>query len=161
MKAYEALAKQAGGGCCYAEKIGGFYVPAYLSGGKAMENNMAFSRETLWIIAAVALLIAGVVLTLCLTGCAAKPRVTEYRVDYCGAKDFYDGAKDAYPAGEEVTLYYTLIATDTDYSFTLDGEPVNYKYAEQKGFVITFTMPEHDVKLECTERNSMEYIPEE
>ena len=126
-----------------------------------MENGIAFSRETLWVIAAAALLVAGVVLALCLTGCAAKPRVTTYRVDYCGAKDLYDGAKDAYPAGEEVTLYYTLIATDTDYSFTLDGEPVNYKYSEQKGFVITFTMPEHDVKLECTERNSMEYIPEE
>jgi hypothetical protein len=55
-------------------------------------------------------------------------------------------------------LYFELIATDTDYSFYLDGERINYKYDDRKGFVITFVMPEHNVKLECESHNSMEYI---
>jgi hypothetical protein len=54
-----------------------------------------------------------------------------------------------------VTLYFDLVATDTDYSFLLDGEPIHYTYDDQKGFVIQFTMPDHDVKLEYDSRNSM------
>ena len=95
------------------------------------------------------------VMLLSLFGCAAN----KYNVDYCGAKDLYRGAKDSYKAGAKVTLYFELIATDTDYSFTLDGEPLRYTYDEKKGFVISFTMPEHDVKLECNTRNSMYYEP--
>ncbi len=101
-------------------------------------------------------LLAGGVLMLGLFGCGAKT----YGVDYDGEKDFYTGAKDRYKAGEEVTLYYYMIATDTDYSFWLDGERINTGYEEDKGFVITFTMPEHDVKLVCESRNSMVYVPE-
>lgn len=127
----------------------------------AMEKEMLFSRGSLWIIAAVVLIVVAAVLVMYLTGCAAKRKAPEYRVDYCGAKDFYDGAKDAYPAGQEVTLYYIFIATDTNYYFYLDGEPLRYSYDAGKGIEIRFTMPEHDVKLECKERNSMEYIPEE
>lgn len=78
-----------------------------------------------------------------------------YTVDYCGAKYCYSNAKDSYKAGTNVKLYFELIATDTDYSFTLDGEPVKWSYDENKGFVIEFTMPEHDVKLECHSKNSM------
>jgi len=95
------------------------------------------------------------VLILSLFGCGAG----KYNVDYCGAKGLYKGAKDAYKAGAKVTLYFELIATDTDYSFTLDGEPLNFEYDDKKGFVISFTMPEHDVKLECHSRNSMAYVP--
>ena len=58
-----------------------------------------------------------------------------------------------------MTLYYEIIATDTDYSFLLDGENLNFGWDENKGFVITFTMPDHDVKLECRMRNSMVYDP--
>lgn len=85
------------------------------------------------------------------SGCKTQ----KYSVDYCGSKDCYSNAKDSYKAGTKVTLYYELIATDTDYSFTLDGEPVDWTYDERKGFVIEFTMPEHDVKLECHTKNSM------
>ena len=84
-------------------------------------------------------------------GCTAK----KYKVDYCGQETCYSNAKDRYKAGSKVTLYYELIATDTDYTFTLDGEPVNYSYNTEKGFVIEFTMPDHDVVLECTTKNSM------
>lgn len=91
------------------------------------------------------------------SGCGAQ----KYNVDYCGSKGCYSNAKDSYKAGTKVTLYFELIATDTDYSFTLDGEPVGWSYDEKKGFVIEFTMPEHDVKLECHSKNSMlGYVPE-
>ena len=79
----------------------------------------------------------------------------KYRVDYCGIKDMYGNARDSYRAGSEVTLYFDLIATDTDYFFCLDGERIRFDYDEKRGFVIRFTMPEHDVKLECRTVESM------
>ena len=85
------------------------------------------------------------------SGCKAD----KYKVDYCGSKGCYSNAKDSYKAGSRVTLYFELIATDTDYSFTLDGGPVDWSFDNEKGFVIQFIMPEHDVKLECHSRNSM------
>ena len=91
-----------------------------------------------------------------LTGCVGQ---TRYKVDYSGQKSAYQGAKDAYPAGTQVVLYYDMIATDTDYSFLLDGEGLGFTYEDGKGFRIEFTMPAHDVKLECRSRNTMEYIP--
>ena len=48
-----------------------------------------------------------------------------------------------------------MMATDTDYRFYLDYEPVNFTYDERKGFVIEFTMPEHDVTLDFSSVNSM------
>jgi len=88
-------------------------------------------------------------------------RCTEgtYRVDYGGQKDLYKGAKDSYKAGREVTLYYMLIATDTDYFFYLDGEPIDFDYDDKKGFIIRFIMPDHNVKLECRAKESMTYVP--
>ena len=88
-------------------------------------------------------------------GCSSA----KYRVDYDGHKNWYTGAKDSYRAGTKVTLYYEIIATDTDYSFLLDGENLNFGWDENKGFILTFTMPDHDVKLECRTRNSMVYDP--
>ena len=78
-----------------------------------------------------------------------------YKVDYCGRKDSFLGAKDSYRPGDKVSLFYSIIATDTDYSFYLDGESLNYDYDAEKGFIITFTMPDHDVKLEVDSRNTM------
>jgi hypothetical protein len=98
------------------------------------------------------LVLLGCLLLVGLTGCSGGER---YQVDYCGSKDCYSNAKDSYRAGTEVTLYFDLVATDTDYSFLLDGEPIHYTYDDQKGFVIQFTMPDHDVKLEYDSRNSM------
>ncbi len=97
-----------------------------------------------------------IVSLLSLFGCSSN----KYKVDYCGAKYCYIGAKDAYRAGKEVVLYFELVATDTDYSFKLDGESLNFTYDPQKGFILRFTMPEHDIKLECISRNSMTYIPD-
>ena len=100
-------------------------------------------------------MLASAVLVLSLAACSAG----KYRVDYGGSKDWYDGAKDYYRAGEKVTLYYDMIATDTNYYFYLDGEPISVGYDDSKGFIIEFTMPEHDVSLSCEWYNSMEYTP--
>ena len=103
----------------------------------------------------VALLLGGIIL-LGMTGCTGE----QYAVDYCGQKDDYTNARDSYRAGEKVTLCYYLIATDTDYSFYLDDERLNTDYDENKGFIISFTMPEHDVKLECRSVNTMVENPD-
>lgn len=92
---------------------------------------------------------------LCFSGCFSA----KYRVDYNGSKESFVNAKDAYKAGTKVTLYYDIIATDTDYTFYLDDEPVNVGYREDKGYILEFTMPEHDVSIKVAARNSMEYEP--
>lgn len=79
----------------------------------------------------------------------------KYKVDYCGEKYAYKNAKDEYRAGEKVTLYYWMIATDTDYSFSLDGAELSRDYDTKKGFILSFIMPDHDVVLHCFEKNSM------
>ena len=104
---------------------------------------------------AIALLLIWCIL-LSISGCTGE----QFTVDYCGQKDDYTNARDSYRAGAKVTLYYYLIATDTDYSFYLDDERLNVDYDENKGFIIRFTMPEHDVKLECRSVNSMVENPE-
>lgn len=86
-----------------------------------------------------------------LSACSAKT----YEVDYCGEQQMYDGAKDAYAPGKEVILRYTLIASDTSYAFYLDGEELDVEYDSNKGYFIRFTMPDHDVKLECVTKNTM------
>ena len=102
-------------------------------------------------------------LLLCLCACLLRALCAcggpQYKIDYCGRKNSYTGAKDSYRPGQTVVLYYEMIATDTDYSFYLDGKPLRYTYDEQNGFRIEFTMPEHDVKLECESVNSMIYVP--
>ena len=87
---------------------------------------------------------------LMLIGCFGQ----KYNVDYDGKKDFFNGAKDSYRAGAKVRLSY-MIATDTDYAFYLDGERLPMEYDGESSFIITFTMPSHDVKLTVDERNTM------
>ena len=96
----------------------------------------------------------------CLLGMVGCGGQNCYQVDYDGDKDDYIGAKDRFRAGQTVTLYYTLIATDSDCTFYLDGDPIPFTYEEGKGFKVEFKMPAHDVKLECVWVNSMVYEPE-
>ncbi|MBR6916838.1 MAG: hypothetical protein IKN38_01515 [Clostridia bacterium] len=108
-------------------------------------------------VSVILIITAGGFSMFALSGCGAK----EYKVDYDGEMSWYTGAKETYAAGETVTVYYCLIATDTDYAFYLDGERLNTTYSDDKeGFEISFVMPEHDVKLECRSVNSMVYMPE-
>ena len=97
-----------------------------------------------------AAMLAAVTAMLCLSGCFGQ----KYAVDYDGKKDLFDGAKDSYRAGEKVKLCFRP-ATDTDYRFYLDGEELERDYDEDKGFILTFKMPAHDVKLTYTSSNSM------
>ncbi|MCR5129113.1 MAG: hypothetical protein K6B69_13540 [Lachnospiraceae bacterium] len=85
-----------------------------------------------------------------------EEEVERYKIDYCGSKDSFTRAKDSYKAGQTVTLYYDMIATDTDYTFYLDDEILNVNYSEDKGYIIKFTMPDHDVTLRVESRNTME-----
>ncbi len=91
-----------------------------------------------------------------LTACADD----RYHVDYCGKKEQFQGAKDSYRAGENVKVYYGMLLTDTDYSFWLDDERLNCLYVDGKGYEISFTMPDHDVKLECRTYSSMTALPD-
>ena len=108
--------------------------------------------------AALALLAVGGIVLFGLFGCSKNK--DKYKIDFGGQESFFEGAKDSYREGESVTLYYDLIATDTDYSFFLDGEEINVDYDLDRGFVISFTMPAHDVTLECKSENTMVYVPE-
>ena len=98
--------------------------------------------------------------TVILPPAAADGTAKKYRVDYCGAKSWYSSAKDFYQAGTEVELHFDLIATDTDYRFSLDGgaEKLDMEHTG-KGIVLRFTMPDHDVKLQYSCRNTMEQSP--
>ena len=85
-----------------------------------------------------------------------------YKIDFSGqkccyaadAEDFSE-PRDTYRAGEKVVLYYIAVATDTSYTFLLDGENLNPSYSHERGYCIEFVMPDHDVKLQCMSRNTM------
>ena len=72
-----------------------------------------------------------------------------------------ESKKSGYAAGEEVTVYYKYVATDTDYRFYADTDDVSLStsYDGEHGYVMTFNMPEHDVKIDVDSRNTMEYDP--
>ena len=81
-----------------------------------------------------------------------------YEVDYCGQKDLFKKAEDSYEAGEKVKIYFDVIATDTDYTFYLDDEILDVDFSAEKGYIIKFTMPDHDVTLRVESVNSMEAV---
>lgn len=110
-----------------------------------------------FVFTAAVIVTAVIIIAIFITGCGKR----SYKVDYCGAKDFYANAKDTYKSGEEVELIFDLVATDTDYTFYLDGKSENLDVqGTENGFLIRFTMPDHDVKLSYSEKNSMEYLPD-
>lgn len=100
------------------------------------------------IIAIVAFLLIS--LLICLTSCKAE----KYKV-IC-PEGLFENVKNGYREGEQVKIYFPYVATDTDYTFYLDGERINdYEYSDLKGFVFTFTMPARDVTLDFDSKNSM------
>lgn len=78
----------------------------------------------------------------------------DYKVDYHGQMNRFDGAKESYVEGTEVELSYSLIATDTDYYFYVDGQKVSAEWNAKKGYIIRFTMPTHNIEVYCVEKNS-------
>ena len=93
-----------------------------------------------------------------LSGCTSAP---VYHIDYNGEEFCYEKAPTDFRAGDKVKLYYTLIATDTDYAFYLDDERIHPDYDWQKGFIIEFTMPDHDVSLRVESYNLMVFVPDD
>lgn len=90
------------------------------------------------------LLLAGLlVFALCACG-------ETYPVEYDG---YFPGGKASYRAGQTVRLTIPL-ATDTDYSFDVDGAAFDVSY-ENSGAILTFTMPAHGVKVRVSSHNSM------
>lgn len=112
-------------------------------------------KMTLSFIKKLFLTLLGVSMMFTLFGCG-KPK---YKLHFEGYG--FQSSKTEYAAGEQVTVYYDLIATDTDYRFWLDDENVKLKqdYDDRHGYVFTFIMPDHELTLHVSSHNSMEYIP--
>jgi len=88
---------------------------------------------------------------LCLVSCKAE----KYKV-IC-PDGLFTNVKKGYREGQQVKIYFPYVATDTDYTFYMDGERYSdYEYSDSKGFVFTFTMPARDVTLDFDSKNSME-----
>ena len=110
------------------------------------------------IIAAVIMIIAA------LKGCTAGGNTDDMslftkKYDLHFDSSGFESEKTRYAAGEEVTVRYDIIATDTDYHFYSDDVEFTQDY--DGGYVFTFTMPDHDVTLNVESHNSMEYIPDD
>ena len=91
-----------------------------------------------------------VLAVMSLLGCGAQ----KYKVN---ADSGFELDKKSYAAGDEVTAYFKYVATDTDYNFYCENEDVKIKaeYDNAHGYVITFTMPDHDVTIGVKKRNTM------
>ncbi len=102
------------------------------------------------------LLIIGVLLIMGLSGCGT----TKYKLTFDGYG--LESAGTSYAEGEKVTVTYDMIATDTDYSFSADSDDVKLDrdFDGSHGYVLTFTMPAHDVKISVKSRNTMEMDPD-
>ena len=96
------------------------------------------------------LILTEVLAVMSLLGCGAQ----KYKVN---AESGFEIDKKSYAAGEEVTAYFKYIATDTDYNFYCENDDVEIKtgYDNEHGYVITFTMPAHDVTIGVKSRNTM------
>lgn len=100
------------------------------------------------------LIIIGVVLAMGLFGCGKQ----KFQVNFDSSG--FESKKTSYAPGDEVTVYYNMIATDTDYSFSIDYDvELKMEFDGQHGYVFTFIMPEHDVTMHVDSVNSMEYDP--
>ena len=99
----------------------------------------------------IVILLLGAMMMFSLFGCGKK----QYRLNYDGYG--FESRKTAYAAGDPVTVYFNLIATDTRYDFALDDDAVALEqgYDPQRGYVFTFTMPDHDVTLSVSSENTM------
>ena len=91
---------------------------------------------------------------MALTGCGR----TRYQLNFDGYG--FESKRTSYAQGDEVSVYYGMIATDTDYNFSIDEDvSMEQTFDNQHGYVFTFTMPDHDVTMHVESRNSMEYDP--
>ena len=75
----------------------------------------------------------------------------KHKIDYCGQKEFYDRPPESCSAGKKVELCYKgeFVATDTDYTFFVDGEKASAKADDDGNIILRFVMPDHDVRVRC------------
>lgn len=95
-----------------------------------------------------ALVLIGVVMMAFLSGCFAK------KYEVTGSDGLMTGL-GRYREGTTVTVVLEVWATDTDYTFYLNGEPVDYRYDERRGLTVTFVMPGQDVHITYDMKNTM------
>ena len=100
------------------------------------------------------LAILGMTAMIALTGCGKT-----YKLEFDGYG--FESAKKAYAEGETVTVRYDMVASDTDYRFYTDSGDVVLKqeFDGSHGYVFTFVMPAHDVKISVSSRNTMTADP--
>ncbi len=86
-----------------------------------------------------------------LAGCGG----TKYKLNLEGYG--LESKKSEYAEGETVTVVYPvrMIGTDTDYSFLSDDVDLVQDFDSGKGYILTFRMPDHDVPIRKSSRNSM------
>ena len=90
-----------------------------------------------------------------------------YTIDFGGANFMYldprtnEPPKSIYFVGEEVCFRLEIWATDTRYTFYLDGQEINATHDEKYGYCFRFPMPDHDVKFSYATENTMVYDPHE
>lgn len=108
------------------------------------------AKITIIVLSAILLISCLFILTSCKT--------EKYKV-IC-SEGVFSNVKKGYKAGEKVKVYFGMIATDTDYTFYLDGKRISSSgYSDLKGYSIEFIMPDHNVELTYESKNSMEYVP--
>lgn len=101
-------------------------------------------RTVLW------LLLACLSLGLFIAGCSGE----KYSVDYCGQKEIYTDAEEAYGAGEKVELHFNLAENNKEYTFYLDEQQIQYKNKEGNEITIEFKMPDKNIALKCFEKDN-------
>ncbi len=101
------------------------------------------------------LILIGVILMISLFSCGKQ----KYKLNF--NSDGFESKKLEYAAGDKVTVFFNMIASDTNYSFYLDDENINMAndYDGKHGYIFTFIMPDHDVTLFMESNNTMVYIP--
>ncbi|MBR4226472.1 MAG: hypothetical protein IKR86_06855 [Candidatus Methanomethylophilaceae archaeon] len=68
--------------------------------------------------------------------------------------DCFFSEKEKYRKGEPVRVMFPFVATDTSYNFFADADDVHVE-CDGSTAVITFTMPDHDVAVSFSCRNTM------
>ena len=84
--------------------------------------------------------------------------MTQYKVN---GRNF-TSPKQQYSPGEEVTMVYgrRYIGTDTSYYFSSEDVEFSQDFDQGIGYVIKFIMPEHDVEIKVTTKNTMTFDPD-
>ena len=77
-----------------------------------------------------------------------------YRVSCSFPIGFFPAEQMCDP-GDPVELCFSAWGTDTSYEFIADADDLKVTFETGRGYVIRFTMPEHDVVVSFSSRNCM------